>query len=81
MEQIVRLVVFTVVNIQIAVFRVVTTSSFMLGYQSLGGPCCLHLQVIEQPHYTEQQSPPPQKKRKFYLRCPESLKSRILLRG
>jgi hypothetical protein len=36
--------VFTAVNIQVEVFRVVKPCSVVVGYQRFGGPCCLHLQ-------------------------------------
>jgi hypothetical protein len=36
--------VFTAVEIQVEVFRVVTPCNVAIGYQRFGGPCCLHLQ-------------------------------------
>jgi len=36
--------ILTAMNIQFAVFRTVTSCSGVVGYQSFGGPCCLHLQ-------------------------------------
>jgi len=40
----VSFVVFTAVKIQIEVFWVVMPYSVAVGYQNLGGSCCLHLQ-------------------------------------
>jgi len=40
----VRVMVFMVTKIQVAVFWVVTMCSVVLEYQHFKGPCCLHLQ-------------------------------------
>jgi len=40
-----RLDIFTVVKMQVAVFWVMTLYSDVVGYQCLGGPCCLHLHL------------------------------------
>jgi hypothetical protein len=40
-----KLEIFTAVKSQVAVFSDVTPCSVVVGYQRLGGPCCLQLQV------------------------------------
>jgi len=40
----VKFEVFTAMKIQVVVFRVVTPSNNVVGYQRFGGPCWLHLQ-------------------------------------
>jgi len=45
MQYFVRFEAFTLVKIQVEIFRVVTpwTWTIVVGYQRFGGPCCLHI--------------------------------------
>jgi hypothetical protein len=51
-----RLEVFTVINIQVPVLYVVSPCSYVVGYQSFGGSCWLHLHFITTCHHNPEES-------------------------